>query len=68
MWRFPDIDFATIAEGFGCVGMRIERPDALPDALNKAFALDRPVVIDAVSDMYAIAEKPWTPSGGPATY
>ncbi len=68
MWRFPDIDFARIAEGFGCVGMRVEHPDALGDALKKAIALDRPVVIDAVSDMYAIAEKPWTPSGGPATY
>jgi acetolactate synthase I/II/III large subunit len=68
MWRFPDIDFARVAESFGCVGMRVEHPDALGDALVKAIALDRPVVIDAVSDMYAIAEKPWTPSGGPATY
>ena len=25
--------------------------------------MNRPVVIDAVSDMYAIANKPWTPSG-----
>ena len=23
MWRFPDINFAKIAEGFGCVGLRV---------------------------------------------
>ena len=34
MWRFPDVNFAKIAEGFGCVGMRVERPGDLRDALK----------------------------------
>jgi acetolactate synthase-1/2/3 large subunit len=64
MWRFPDIDFAKIAEGFGCVGMRVEKPGDLNDALKRAIALDKPVVVDVVTDMYAIAPHPWTPGGG----
>jgi hypothetical protein len=28
-----------------------------------AIRLDKPVVVDVVSDMYAIAKKPWTPAG-----
>jgi acetolactate synthase-1/2/3 large subunit len=63
MWRFPDINFAKIAEDFGCVGMRVEKPDDLNDTLKEAIALDKPVVVDIVSDMYAIAPHPWTQGG-----
>jgi acetolactate synthase-1/2/3 large subunit len=63
MWRFPDINFARIAEDFGCVGMRVEKPDNLNDVLKEAIAIDKPVVVDIVSDMYAIAPHPWTSSG-----
>jgi len=63
MWRFPDVNFAKIADGFGCVGIRIEKPGDLNDALKRAIAMERPVVVDVVTDMYAIAPHPWTPSG-----
>ena len=63
MWRFPDINFAQIAEGFGCVGIRVEKPGDLNDALKRAIAMDQPVVVDVVTDMYAIAPHPWTPGG-----
>jgi acetolactate synthase I/II/III large subunit len=64
MWRFPDVNFAKIAEGFGCVGMRVEKPGDLNGALKQAIAMNKPVVVDVVSDMYAIAPHPWTPGGG----
>lgn len=60
MWRFPDVNFAKIAESFGCVGIRVEQPSQLNDALEQAIRMEKPVVIDAVSDMYAIAPHPWT--------
>jgi acetolactate synthase-1/2/3 large subunit len=63
MWRFPNINFARIAEGFGCVGVRVERPDELGDALRHAMSMHKPVVLDVVTDMYAIAPHPWTSSG-----
>ena len=65
MWRFPDVDFAKVAEAFGCVGIRVTKPGELAGALAKAIELKRPVVVDVVTDMYAIAKKPWVPGGAP---
>lgn len=64
IWRFRGIDFAAVAESFGCVGIRAETPEQVDDALKKAFTLDRPVVIDAVSDVDAFARRAWVPEGG----
>ncbi len=33
---FTDLDFATIARGFGCHGVRVDRADALGDALAQS--------------------------------
>lgn len=63
MWRFPDVNFAQIAEGFGCAGIRVERAGELNGALKKAIAMKKPVVVDVVTDMYAIAPHPWTSTG-----
>ena len=56
LWRFSSRNFAQIAEGFGCVGMRVEHPGELKAALRKAFTMDKPVVLDVVTDTYALAE------------
>ncbi len=63
MWRFPEINFAKIAEGFGCAGIRVEKPGNLNDAIKQALAMEKPVVVDCVSDMWAIAPHPWTSTG-----
>ena len=63
MWRFPDVDFTKVADAFGCAAIRVTRPGDLGDALKQAYAMQRPVVVDIVTDMYAIAEKPWVPTG-----
>lgn len=63
MWRFPDVDFTKVAEAFGCAGIRVTDPGQLNGALAHAIAMNRPVVVDVVTDMYAIADKPWVPSG-----
>ena len=61
MWKFPDVNFAKIAEGFGCVGIRVTKASELNGAIKEGIAMNKPVVIDVVSDMYAIAPHPWTP-------
>lgn len=54
--RFPasqDVkrfDFAGYAELLGLRGLRIESPSGLSAALSEAFASDRPVVIEAITD------------------
>ena len=40
-----------------------EEAGELAGALKKAIAMNRPVVVDVVTDMYAIAKKPWTSTG-----
>jgi acetolactate synthase-1/2/3 large subunit len=45
--RCKDLKFDRIAEGFGGVGMVVERPSEVEEALKEAFEVrDRPVVID----------------------
>ena len=43
-------NFAEVARGLGCEGIRVERPDELPVALDAAFAATRPVVLDVRTD------------------
>ena len=57
MWTFNNVNFAKIAEAYGCVGMRAETPAELKSALNKAFGLNKPVVIDAMSDRNVLAKR-----------
>ena len=61
LWRFKPVNFAAIAESFGCVGIRVEDPDQIQAALQKAMTLNRPVVIDVVSEEQAFAKKAWIP-------
>jgi acetolactate synthase-1/2/3 large subunit len=68
LWKFRATDFAQVAESFGCVGMRAKTPAELRAALQKAYTLNRPVVIDAASDVKAFAKKAWTPEGAAGGY
>ncbi len=64
MWGFSEVNFAKVAESLGCVGIRVENPAELPRAFERAFAARRPVVIDAVTDHRAFAQKTWTGGAG----
>ncbi|OQK16933.1 acetolactate synthase 3 catalytic subunit [Methyloprofundus sedimenti] len=44
-------DFVTLAEAYGHVGIRVEKPEDVKPALEKAFAMkDRTVFIDFITD------------------
>jgi acetolactate synthase-1/2/3 large subunit len=47
---FSDIDFAMVARGMGCNGVRVNRADALADAITAARQSDLPTVIDVAVD------------------
>ena len=55
LWTYSDVNFATIAEAMGALGLRVENPADLAGALHTAFAAGRPAVIDVVSDIEAFA-------------
>ncbi|MFJ6001533.1 thiamine pyrophosphate-requiring protein [Arthrobacter sp. NPDC092385] len=46
----PDVDCAAHARLLGLDGVRVEDPDDLADAWRRAFAADRPFVLDVVTD------------------
>jgi acetolactate synthase-1/2/3 large subunit len=61
MWQFSkQTDFAKMAESMGCMGIVVERANELKAALSKAFAADRPVVLDVRTDIEAMAPRAWT--------
>ena len=68
IWRFQkSVDFAKLGEALGCAGFRVDKPGQLKELLPRAFAMNRPVVIDVVTEENALAEKAWAP-GGPVGY
>ncbi len=56
VWRFTDRNFARIAEDFGCAGIRVEKPGEIRDAITRGLAMNKPVVIDVVSDVNVLAK------------
>jgi pyruvate dehydrogenase (quinone) len=45
-----DVDYAGYAELLGLHGIRVDEPDAVGDAWDRAFAADRPVLLDVRTD------------------
>jgi pyruvate dehydrogenase (quinone) len=48
--ELPDFPFAGYAELLGFTGIRVEDPELLAGAWERAFAADRPVVIEVLTD------------------
>lgn len=60
-WRIPD--FQKLAEAMGAVGLRVERPEEIDDAIKQAMEInDRPVVIEFIVHKDAMVF-PMVPAG-----
>ena len=46
----PDFPYANYAKSLGLDGIRVDDPDALGAAWDRAFAADRPFVVEAITD------------------
>jgi acetolactate synthase-1/2/3 large subunit len=55
LWTYNKMNFARLAEDMGALGIRVERPADIAPALQQALAANRPVVIDVVTDIEALA-------------
>jgi acetolactate synthase-1/2/3 large subunit len=55
MWTFTKVNFARVAQDMGAIGIRVEQPGELGGALRQALAADRPVIVDVVTDIDALA-------------
>jgi acetolactate synthase-1/2/3 large subunit len=49
------VSFARIAEDMGALGIRVEKASELGPAIAQALKADRPVIIDVVTDIDALA-------------
>ena len=52
-------NFAKIAEVMGEIGIRVEDPDEIKAAFERALQEKQPVVIDIVSDIEVVAPLAW---------
>jgi len=48
--ELPDFPYAAFANSIGLLGIRVEKPEQLADAWDRALSSDRPVVLEAISD------------------
>lgn len=62
LWKFSDdFSFAKVAEAMGCAGIRVERSQEIGPALKKALAMQRPVVVEVMTDVNLMAPLAWGP-------
>jgi acetolactate synthase-1/2/3 large subunit len=47
-FRWNDVDFAAVGRGFGCPGIRVERPGDLGPALDEALAAGRAAIVEVL--------------------
>jgi thiamine pyrophosphate-dependent acetolactate synthase large subunit-like protein len=55
------VNLAKVAESMGCVGFRVEKPEQIRAALDKALACGRTALVDVVSDGTVRAKRGWVP-------
>ncbi len=55
LWTYRPTNFARLAEDMGALGIRVETPDEIAPALQRALTCGRPTVIDIATDIDALA-------------
>ena len=55
LWTFSKVDFSRIAEDMGALGIRVEKPHEIGPAITTALNANRPVIIDVVTEIDALA-------------
>src|SRR6266581_3798117 len=55
LWTYRMVDFARVAEDIGALGIRVEKPGELAPAIQRALKAERPVIVDVVTDIEALA-------------
>jgi acetolactate synthase-1/2/3 large subunit len=55
LWTYRPTNFARLAEDMGALGIRVETPDEIAPAMQRALTCGRPAVIDIATDIDALA-------------
>ena len=46
-----EVNWAKVADGFGCYGVRVEKPGEIQDALHAAFASGKPGLVEVMGEL-----------------
>ena len=46
----PEIDFVGLARALGADAMRVDKPDQVPDAVERILTAQRPFLVDLLTD------------------
>jgi thiamine pyrophosphate-dependent acetolactate synthase large subunit-like protein len=57
------VNLANVANNMGCKGFRVEKPDAIRDALDKALACGKPAIVEIIGNAAIRAKRAWAPTG-----
>ena len=58
-----EVNFANVANSMGCVGIRVEKPADIRNALDKALACGKPAIVEIVGNAAIRAKRAWAPAG-----
>lgn len=60
LWHFNDSSFAEIARAMGVDGICVNKPEQLSSALEAAFEMQRPCVVEVLTEITAVAPLAYT--------
>ncbi|MBX3060525.1 MAG: thiamine pyrophosphate-binding protein [Anaerolineae bacterium] len=63
LYQFEPVSFARIAQEMGCVGIRVERPEEIGDAIRQALTTNAPTVVEVITGLHYHAPEVWSPPG-----
>lgn len=52
---FSNVDYARVAQGFGCYGSRVDRPGEIAEAIQAGYDSGKPALIDVQTDKLEVA-------------
>ena len=55
MWKFTDVNLTRVAEEMGAFAIRVEKPEDIAPAMDKAFASGRPALVEVMTDIDALS-------------
>ncbi len=58
-----EVNFSNVANSMGCVGLRVEKPADIRNALDKALACGKPAIVEIVGNAAIRAKRAWAPAG-----
>jgi acetolactate synthase I/II/III large subunit len=62
LYGFEPVNFSRIAQEMGCLGIRVEHPGEIKEAISQALSARAPAVVEVMTGLHYLAPAPWTPA------